>query len=200
MDFLIKILCRKYLVISVSVLYWSACATGTDFFVELTSVAKFKNQTFSNSEWTSAHCSIGRGPNRIALVCSPSLPDRVHAGCKRAIRRFLDVHEGFPRDTCVSVISTPRPFAPRFPADTSRPLAPDYLHFANGAFAGCSIPDPRPCTYRGGVGWLDSMRRTGKAAGTSSRFTSHTTRKTSDLAHAQALRRAQANQRPRRRK
>lgn len=32
------------------------------------------------------------------------------------------------------------------------PTARDYLRFANGAFAGCSIPDWRPCTYRGDVG------------------------------------------------
>jgi len=30
---------------------------------------------------------------------------------------------------------------------------PDYLRFANGAFAGCSIPDLRARTYRSGVGW-----------------------------------------------
>jgi hypothetical protein len=28
----------------------------------------------------------------------------------------------------------------------------DYLHFANGVFAGCSILDPYPCTYRSGGG------------------------------------------------
>ncbi|WP_175923807.1 hypothetical protein [Burkholderia latens] len=68
-----------------------------------------------------------------------------------AARASCDVHEGFPRRLAMSAVSTPRVPAQRFSAGLSARRA-DYLHFPNGAFAGCSIPDPHPRTYRSGVG------------------------------------------------
>jgi hypothetical protein len=62
-----------------------------------------------------------------------------------------DVYEGFPRKLAISGVSTPCAPAQRFSTDLPARHA-DYLHFANGAFAGCSIPDPHSHTYRSGVG------------------------------------------------
>ncbi|CAM2177694.1 hypothetical protein BLAT2472_40135 [Burkholderia latens] len=75
------------------------------------------------------------------------------SGRKRSgrVAERADVYQGFPGQLAICAVSSPRAPAPRFCAYLPA-RRPDYLHFANGAFAGCSIPDPRRRTYRSGVG------------------------------------------------
>lgn len=103
--------------------------------------------------------------------------------------QHADVYEGFPRSCAVSI---PRAFAQRCSADP-RVHHADYLHFANGAFAGCSIPNPHPHTYRSGVGALiRRFRPAGDRHFRAARVASHP--KTTDLAHARTPRLARADQ------